>query len=79
MHFLREELKEKSLLLRSLIITSNNQRNKSSDKIPEKKAPTFPSKENNNDTREHVPSKKDDVIGFCIDDTAIKSDIIEKK
>ena len=31
-HFLREELKEKSVLLRSLIITSNNQRNKSSEK-----------------------------------------------
>ena len=34
-HFLREELKEKSVLLRSLMITSNKQRNKSSEKTHE--------------------------------------------
>ena len=40
-HFLREELKEKSILLQSLIITSDNQRNKSSEKIPENPVPTI--------------------------------------
>ena len=79
MHFLREELKEKSVLLRSLIITSNNQRNKSSDKTAGNLVPTFPSKENSNDIKEHVPPIKDDVIDFCIDGTAIKSDNTEKE
>ena len=40
-HFLREELKEKSILLQSLIITSDNQRNKSSEKISENPVPTI--------------------------------------
>ena len=57
MHFLREELKEKSVLLRSIIISSNSQRNKSSDKTPENPTPTFPSKENN-DTKEHALPQK---------------------
>ena len=38
-HFLREELKEKSVSIRSLIITINNQRNKSSEKTPENPVP----------------------------------------
>ena len=46
--FLRKELKEKSVLLRSLIITSTDQRNKSSEKIPENLLPNFPSKEKSN-------------------------------
>ena len=44
-HFLKEELKEKYVLLRSLIITSNNQMNKTSEKTPENPVPNFPSKE----------------------------------
>ena len=79
MHFLREELKEKSVLLRSLIITSNNQRNKSSEKSPENLVPNFPSKENGNFIKEHVPPIKDDITDFCIDGTAIKSDNTEKE
>ena len=78
-HFLREELKEKSVLLRSLIITSNNQRNKSSEKSPENLVPNFPSKENGNFIKEHVPPIKDDITDFCIDGTAIKSDNTEKE
>ena len=74
MHILREELKEKSVLLRSLIITSNNQRNKSSEKTPEYLVPNFPSKENSNYIKEHVPPIKDDVTDFCRDGTATKSD-----
>ena len=38
-HFLREELKEKSALLRSLIIASNNQRNKKFRKNTRKPGP----------------------------------------
>ena len=79
MHFLREELKEKSVLLRSLIITSNNQRNKSSEKIPENSVPNFPSKDNSNNIKEQVPPKKDGITDFCIDGTAIKSDNTEKE
>ena len=79
MHFLREELKEKSVLLRSLIITSNNQRNKSSEKIPKNPIPNFPSKDNSNDIKEQVPPIKDDVTDFCVDGTAIKSDNVDKK
>ena len=79
MHFLREELKEKSVLLRSLLITSNNQRNKSPEKTPENPGPNFPSKENSNNIKEHVPRIKDDVTDFCIDDTATKSDNTEKE
>ena len=41
-HLLREELKEKSVLLRSIIISSNNQRNKCSDKTPENPTPYLP-------------------------------------
>ena len=78
-HFLREELKEKSVLLRSLIITSNNQRNKSSEKIPENPVPNFPSKDNSNNIKEQVPPKKDGITDFCIDGTAIKSDNTEKE
>ena len=74
MHFLREELKEKSVLLRSLIITGNNQRNKSSERTPENPVPNFPSEENSNDIKEHVPPIKDDVTDFCIDGTATKSE-----
>ena len=79
MHILREELKEKSVLLRSLIITSNNQRNKSSEKTPEYLVPNFPSKENSNYIKEHVPPIKDDVTDFCRDGTATKSDNTEKE
>ena len=79
MHFLREELKEKSVLLRSLIITCNNQRNKSPEKTPKNLDPNFPSKENSNNIKEHVPRIKDDVTDFCIDDTATKSDNTEKE
>ena len=79
MHFLREELKEKSVLLRSLIITCNNQRNKSPEKTPKNPDPNFPSKENSNNIKEHVPRIKDDVTDFCIDDTATKSDNTEKE
>ena len=78
-HFLREELKEKSVLLRSLIITSNNQRNKSSENTPENPVPNFPSKENSNFIKEIVPPIKDDVTDFCIDGTATKSDNTEKE
>ena len=35
-HFLREELKEKSVLLRSLIITSNNQKQKKKNSLKKK-------------------------------------------
>ena len=79
MRFLREELKEKSVLLRSLIITSNNQRNKSSEKTTENLVHNFPSKENSNFIKEHVPPIKDDVTDFCIDGTATKSDNTEKE
>ena len=79
MHFVREEFKEKSVLLWSLIITSNDQRNKSSEKTLENSVPNFPSKENSNDIKEHVPLIKDDVTDFCIDGTAIKSDDTEKQ
>ena len=79
MHFLREELKEKSVLLQSLIITSNNQRNKSSEKTPENLVHNFPSKENSNDIKERVHPIKDDVTDFCIDGTAIKNDNTEKE
>ena len=78
-HFLREELKEKSALLWSLIITSNNQKNKSSEKTPKNSVFNFPSKENSNFIKEQVPPIKDDVPDFCIDDTATKSDNIEKE
>ena len=77
MHFLREELKEKSVLLRSLIITNNNQRNKSSEKTPENPVLNFPSKKRS--IKEHVPPIKDDVTDFCIDGTATKSDNTEKE
>ena len=66
-------------MLRSSIITSKNQRNNSSGKSLENPAPTFPSKENNNDTKEHVPPIKDDVIDFCIDDTIINIDNTKKE
>ena len=79
MHFLREELKEKSVLLQSLIITSNNQRNKTSEKISENPVPNFPSKDNSNDIKEQVPPIKDNVTDFCIDGKAIKSDNTEKE
>ena len=79
MHFLREELKEKSVLLRSLIITSNNQRNKSSEKTSENLVPNFPSKTNSDHLKEHLPPIKDDVTDFCIDGTATKSDNTEKE
>ena len=79
MHILREELKEKSVLLRSLIITSNNQRNKSSEKTPEYLVPNFPSKENSNYIKEHVPPIKDAVADFFIDGTATKSDNTKKE
>ena len=39
---------------------------------------TFTSKENDSDTKEHVLPIKGEVIDFCIDDTAIKNDTIEK-
>ena len=79
MRFLREELKKKSVLLRSLITTSNSQRNKSSEKTPENPLPNFPSKENSNFIKEHVPPTKDDVTDFCIDGTVTKSDNTEKE
>ena len=78
-HFLREELKEKPVLLRLLIITSHNQRNKSSEKTPENPVSNFTSKENSNFIEEHVPPVKDDVTDLCIDDTATKSDNTEKE
>ena len=62
-----------------MLRSSNNQRNKSSDKTPENLVPTSPSKENSNDIKEHVPPIKDDVNDFCIDGTAIKSDNTEKE
>ena len=77
-HFLSEELKEKSVLLRLLINTNNNQRNIISDKTPENSNPTFPSKENNSETKKYASLLKDDVIDFCIDDTTIKSDATGK-
>ena len=79
MHFLREELKEKSVLLRSLIITTKNQKNKSSEKTPENLVPNFPSKDNIKDIKEQVPPKKDDVTDFCMDGTVIRSDNTEKR
>ena len=79
MHFLGEELKEKSVLLRSFIITSNNQKNKSSEKTPENPITNFPSKENSNDIKGHVPPIKDYFTDFCIDGTATKSDNTEKE
>ena len=78
-HFLREELKGKSVFLWSLIIATNNQKNKSSEKTPENGFPNFPSKEYSNDIKEHVPPTKDDVTAFWIDDTAIKTDNTEKE
>ena len=78
-HFLREELKEKSILLRSLIITNNNQRDKCSEKTPKNPVLNFPSKDNSNDIKEQVPSMKDGVTLFYIDGAAIKSDNTEKE
>ena len=78
-HFLREELKEKSVLLRSLIITSNNQRNKSSEKTPENPVSNFSSNDDGKDIKEQVLPIKDDVTDFCIDGTAIKSNNTEKE
>ena len=78
MHFLREGRKEKPTLLQSLIITSNNQRNKSSEKIPENTAPYFPLRENSNNIKEKSPPLIDDITDFGIDDTAIKSGNTEK-
>ena len=78
-HFLGEEPKEKSVLLRSLINTSNNQKNKSSEKTSENPIPNFPSKENSNDVKEHVSPIKDDFTDFCIDGTTTKSDNTEKE
>ena len=78
-HFLREELKEKSVSIRSLIITINNQRNKSSEKTPENPVPNFLSKENSNFIKENVPPLKDDITDFCIDGTATKSDNTKRK
>ena len=75
--FLREELKEKSVLLQLLIITTNKQRNKSSDKTPKNLTPTFPSNEHN-DTKEHATLINGDVIDFSINDIAIKKDTTEK-
>ena len=66
-------------MLRSLIITSNIQRNESSEKTPENLVPNFPSKENSNYIKEHVPPIKDDVTDFCRDGTATKSDNTEKE
>ena len=74
MHFLREGRKEKPTLLQSLIITSNNQRNKSSEKT----APYFPLRENSNNIKEKSPPLIDDITDFGIDDTAIKSGNTEK-
>ena len=73
MHFLREELQEKSVLLGSLIITNNNQKYKTSDKTPENPTPTLQSKENNSDTKEFVPSTKDDVISMLKQKTQVES------
>ena len=78
MCLLRQKLKEKSGLLRSLVIINNNQRNKTSDETPKNPTPTFPSKNNNSDTKEHAPAIKDGIINFCINDTTSKSDTIEK-
>ena len=50
-HFLREEIKKESVLLRSSIITNNNQRNKTSDKTTENPTRILPLKENNSDTK----------------------------
>ena len=61
------------------MITSNNQRSKSSDKVPANPVPSFPSKENSNEIKWHVPPIKDEVIDLCIDGTAIKSDYLEKE
>ena len=79
MLFLRKELKEKSVLLRSLIITSNDQRNESSEKTPKNLVPNFPSKEKSNFTKENVSPIKDDASNFCRDGTATKSDNTEKE
>lgn len=76
MHFLREKPKEKSVLLRSLI---NKQGNITSDNRPKNPHPTFPSKENNSETKVIIPPIKDDVIDFCIGDTTIKSDTGKNK
>ena len=65
--------------LRSLIITSNNQKNKSWEEAPENPVPSFPLKENSNDIKRHVPPIKDDVTDFGIDGTAIESDNTEKE
>ena len=78
-HFLREELKEKSVLLRSLIITSNNQRNKRSEKTPENPLPNFPSKDDSNNIKKQVPPIKDDITDFCVEGTAIKCDNTKKE
>ena len=75
-YILGEELKEKSV--RSLIITNNNQRNKTSDQIPKNPTTIFPSKENNSDNKEYVSPIEDEVTDFCIDDTGIKRDATEK-
>ena len=66
-------------MLRSLINTSNNQKNKSSEKTSENPIPNFPSKENSNDVKEHVSPIKDDFTDFCIDGTTTKSDNTEKE
>ena len=65
--------------LRSLIITSNNQKNKSWEEAPENPVPSFPLKENSNDIKKHVPPIKDDVTDFCIDGTAIEGNNTEKE
>ena len=46
---------------------------------PENPVPNFPSKENSNYIKEHVPPIKDHVTDFCIDGTATKSDNTEKE
>ena len=61
------------------MITSNNQKNKSSEKTTENLFPNFPSKDNNNHIKKHVPHLKDEATDFCTDGTAIKSNNIEKE
>ena len=61
------------------MVTSKNQRSKISDETPANPVPSFPSKENSNEIKEHVPPIKDEVIDLCIDGTAIKSDYSEKE
>ena len=53
---------------------------KSSEKTPENLVPNFPSKQNSNDIKEHVPPITYDFTDFCVDGTAqlIKSDNTEK-